>query len=337
MIASYATLLTLAVSHAYYGGITDELSFVLPADAARVLGRGRLLSRVDAGTFRVLFDGGTTGTPRISMAGSTLRVALVAATPDLAIVTDPPLPVAPNVAYYRNRTSPTALDAPETRTLTGSTLVHTITQATRPVTLTVEDDGGTPLATATVAGSDATASFDLGSVAPGPLSVKEDYGGGSTSTVLYFLHPEARPRRRLGGGRSRDHERLLHGGAGVPDQPRRAPGHAQVLPRRLELPRGRLQRADRHRRRVHGPDRSAAADRVHARGERRVRAGRPPRPAAGVRRRPGRDVQVQRGRGPPAAGAAKIQLSGSTDVLVENLPQPGANRVDANMILHISK
>lgn len=332
MRSRFDRLFSLGVSHTYYADACTDFDFVVPAESARTLGRGKLLARVRDGVLHVLFEGDEGGAPRVPLPSAVVRVGLRLNNPSLHNFTHPAPPVAPGLLLYRNHASPTALDAAQACTLVGSVFAHTITQVTRPVTVTVKDDGGGVLGTETVtaAADQPSVSFDLGGVAPGPVSLDEDYGAGGVVTVPYYAHPELQRE-----GVSSVVEIALQGGFYAA-----APAFTVAFTARLETLRYYLIVSDSYT--SIDFDKLTVADVGGAeeppptitftRVNDAIPAGLPPLVKARGLLFESTAPVVRRQR-----GRKKIQLSRNGEVLIEHLPQPGADRADANLILHISR
>ena len=194
-VTSFEQLLSLRVFHAYYEGICADFDFVFPAESIRLIERGRLLSKIRDGVLYLLFEVKKDKIPRVSLAGSVLRIGLRLTQPLFANFTTPPPPSAPNVLFYRNATTKLTFDAPESRRLVGAIFSHTLAKKTPPVGVILQDIRGDAITTkispvSKEADDSLSVSFDLTSLAPGPLSIIEDYGAGEIVTTRILLHPE---------------------------------------------------------------------------------------------------------------------------------------------------
>jgi hypothetical protein len=192
MITRFLPLLTLGVTHAYYGGACREFAFAVPADTVALLKRARMLLRVLEGRVHVLFEADEDGAPLFQLPAARLRLGLQVENASFFNYTI--LPAAPGVevAVYRNSASVSALAAPVAAILTGRVLSRTLSRAERPVTVTVANaanEGPEPV-TVTQAGQSAV-SVDLDGFAPGLFTVKEDYTGVPVSvTTTYYADAE---------------------------------------------------------------------------------------------------------------------------------------------------
>ncbi len=280
MKTRFEKLFTLAVTHAYHGGICEDFSFVLPAEADRLVRRGRLLSRVRGGVLYVLFEADDAGQPRVPLWGETLRVGLRLDNPFFLNFTDPALPRSPRVWLYRNGAAPAALDPPEVRVLVGSVpegspgplhpeLLHPeLLRAGVSGVVDIALDAGFPSSPPAFA-----ISFEA-----------------RRETLKYYLVVE--------GYTGSEFERLKVTDRGYAEEDRPEIGFSPVL---------------------EAPSDGLAPALLTSRGARLAVCTS----TAPVARR-------QRGR-------RKIQLSRNGEVLIDHLPQPGPERADATMILHLSK
>lgn len=189
MIVRYPSLFTLAIAHGFYeDGTSRDFDFVLPADTATLLRRGRLVARTLDGTLHVLFQAGADGTPVASIDGQTLRIGLRLQNPSFFNFTSSPGSPGTAIARYRNATDPATLDAAEAVTRQGRLLSHALGSAVRPLTVTLTNAQGIEVATDTLASGDdrTTVSFDLSGQPGGAFSVQE----GSGPTTTYYVDAE---------------------------------------------------------------------------------------------------------------------------------------------------
>lgn len=192
MKLQFKELFSLKVSHGYYDDTCRDFAYVVPDQTAKNLRRGGLVAREKDGELHVFYEGAS-NTPRVSIAGTTLRIGLLLQNHALLNCTDEAAVVAPKVLHHRNGASPAALDAPEAVPIVGNVFSHSLGKATRPVTVTVKDALGATLATdsITAAADRPAAAFDLTGFEPGQITVTEDYGG-SKVTSNYCFDPSLR-------------------------------------------------------------------------------------------------------------------------------------------------
>lgn len=323
----FEPLLTLRVTHGYYGGLCGDLGFVLPRDTAALMRGSRLIAKSADGVLSILFAADGDGAPLVPPAGKTLRIGLQPLGSGFANYTE--LDFAPfrEAALYRNGTVPGQLEEPEHAALVGRLFSHELAAAERPVTVTLKDGTGAALRSETVEDGRATVSFDLAGVPPGALVLEEN---GTLSSL--YLDPEL-----VQAGVLCVVEIRIDGS--FPSAPpvfeiafaaRREVLKYYLIARSEEL--GKLSVTD-----------AGFADEGRPEVEFvRVDAGELaeddlPR---SLLERDGAGVVLFKSQGPvarQARGRRKIQLSRNGDVVIGHLPQPGAGKADANLIVHVSK
>src|SRR6185312_6060695 len=106
----FLTLLTINATHSYYAGVCEDIGFVAPGDFARLLRKGRMLSREIDGTLYVLFEAGDDGKPIVSLAGQTLRVGVKLLNPYFTNFTQVDADFSSALSLYRNSPPATALN-----------------------------------------------------------------------------------------------------------------------------------------------------------------------------------------------------------------------------------
>lgn len=199
MLVEFRPLATLRVTHAYNDGISPDVELMIPAETAAVLRRGGMITKIVGGVLHFLYAADETKQRLVSVAGNTLRVALKLRNPTFHNITDSAALPAAGIAFWRNRTTATALDAMETRKLVGQIFVHALADAARPVTVTVENGDRHTLRTETVTAAQgrSAVSIDLTGVDSGPLIVTEGYPT-DQRTTRYLLHSELERESLIG-------------------------------------------------------------------------------------------------------------------------------------------
>jgi hypothetical protein len=339
MILAFTSLCTLDVTHAYYGGPCRDFAFVVPGDMARALGRGRLLARARDGRLHVLYEQADGGGPLVDLTGTTLRVALVLRNSGLANVT---VPVAPAgmLAVYGNVTGGIAgpvLLPPRSVTPVGAVFSQPLTDPGRPATLTLTDARGRLAATDLVTADDprSTVSFDLSGREPGGYVLVVDHPGGVQDTrALYFdgelagqpawavveitiatgfyttppsftVSLTARTETLRYYVVAREHTLAEFAQLQVSDEGAADDGRPPVLFERLESS-------------AFTPSEISPA--LLGNGDVRIALFRSTAAVARL-----------------ARGRQRIQLSRNGEVLIPHLPQPGAERATADLIVHVSR
>lgn len=339
MITAFTLLCTLEVTHAYYGGQSRDFGFIIPSDTARALGRGRMLARERDGRLHVLFEQGDGHAPLVDLSGTTLRFGVVLRNTGLANVTVPPVP-AGTLPVYSNVTgggAGAALAAPRAVTQLGAAFSEPLRRPERPVTLTLTGPRGQQVAADIVEEGDPRTAvpFDLSGREPGGYQLTVDYAGAAqevrqlyvdhdltalplwamveiTTTAAFHAAPPAfqlalaaREETLRYYVVARDHTdtefaQLTVSDQGAADEGRPALAFERLEPAAFtptELPPSLL-----------------------GDGETRVVLFRS---TAAVPRL--------------ARGRQRIQLSRNGEIVIPHLPQPGAERATADIIVHVSR
>ena len=111
----FAPVLTLEVTHAYYGGRCVDFDFTIPSATERLLAGGRLLAKPREGRLIVLFEKGADGAPLAPLAGRTLQFGLRLLNPYFSNFTELPFLWGEGLPLYRNAgADPAKLQSPVT-------------------------------------------------------------------------------------------------------------------------------------------------------------------------------------------------------------------------------
>lgn len=329
-MSRFDILLSLKVTHAYYGGLCRDFSFVLPQDTVKLMRGHRLISRDLDGVLHVLYPSDGSSAPLV---GQTLRIGLKLLNPGFGNFTAIGFNPTSVSALYRNDAVPGQLDAPEQVTLIGQKLTVPLTEAARPATIELRDASGDTLRSEMVADDRSSVSFDLMGIPPGSCVVEEAYPGNVTHSTACYLDPELRQAGVLGLVEIR-----IDGS--FPASP---PAFEIAFDARTEILKYYL---------VVRNYSSAELNQLSVSDIGFPEDSRPQIvftkvPAASFTSAEippallgGGDVVLFKSQGPvarQAKGRRKIQLSRNGDVLIEHLPQPGAEKPDADMIVHVSK
>lgn len=188
MRTSFRTLFTLAVAHSFYGVRCRDFRFSFPEDTERALRNGKLLAKERDGVLYVLYEVGDDDEPLVPITGATLRIGLHLLNPYFANFTAVPAGFPSNKLLYRNLAATDALDAVETIPLVGPVFAHELSTADRPVAVTAADGAGAQLGRETVAAGDerTSVSFDLRGLPPGKIRVTESFSAGPSETSYYL-------------------------------------------------------------------------------------------------------------------------------------------------------
>jgi hypothetical protein len=285
----------------------------------------------------VLFAAGEDGAPVASFAGQTLRVGLKPRNPEFSNFTELEFNPVASTALYRNQAAADQLDDPVYVTLAGRVLVHPLADADRPVTVTMKDAGGEALRseTVTAANDRSTVSFDLTGVPPGACRVEEEYPVDVSTTTAYYLDPELRQEGVLCLFEIRIDSAFY---ATPPPFEVAFDARREILKYYLVVRNHTSAELDL----LNDSDAGFTED-----GRPEVTFARVPAAAftpdeipasflgdanASVILFKSQDFVSRQ-----AKGRRRIQLIRNGDVLIEHLPQAGAGRADANLIVHVSK
>ena len=202
MTPTFQILLSLGVSHTYYGGDCDDFSYLIPADTALKVAKRKWLARDNQGRWIVLYAPLPGGPAPASVAGLSLVAGLQLAEPNFSNFTD--FSAFPNFArpspggfrqvfYYANRAAATALDPARQLPLVPPVFSHRLTSAARPAGLVLKNAAGSVLQTDLLDAGDARTSlaYDLRAAAPGLYTVEENYPAPAATVVNpYYCHAE---------------------------------------------------------------------------------------------------------------------------------------------------
>jgi len=331
MSIHFRPLMQIDIAHGYYSGPCEDLEFfVMPGDPA--IAAGRLLPRVRDGRLVILFEADETKAPLRNIAGSTLWIGLRLNNPSFANFTTPPVP-AGLIPLFANRTQATSLDAPVgvRRLAARQRIVPQL--ASRPLTLRWQHGATTIAERILEAGEDETV-FETRHWPDGELGLSEIAGGrplqsqwlvapalahdavwgvvaitidaafytsAPTLTVSLSARSEVLKYYLVTSNFSaNEFGQIQLTDAGAAEQSRPALAFDKVLPVDFtadDIPASSLG----------GTDKRIALFRSQVPVARR------------------------------AGGYRKLQLKRNTDILVQHLPQAGADRAQAHFIVHLAK
>lgn len=335
MITAFRPLFTLAVSHAFYEGSCPDFAYVQPSATAAALAGARSMARDRDGVLYALYEANAAGDgPLVSLAGQMLRFGLRLTMPYFANYTAVDAAFPRSALRYTNVADANALAADGTAAVVGDTLRHAIAQNARPVTLSLRDAAGNVLATQTVPDQRTDVGFDLRGVSAGPMVVREK-AGANTADADYFHDAEL---QALGV--------VVIVEIAVADGFYDAPPSFEIaFDARADVLRFFVvarNYTDAEFAQLGVADVGFAADarpeikftRVAANALDAGEAPFAPIPGQGER------LVLFRSQAPLARRLRprqRLQLSRQNEVLVANLPNPGADRARADLIVHVSK
>lgn len=185
----FGPLWTIGVEHAFFAGAADVLDFIVPPSTARALAGARALARVREGRLHVLVEQDEAGAPLAAIAGRRLVFGLRPRAASFALVTTP-LGVPPGeTPLWHNAADPDALGAPQGVRLSGAQLRIVPDTDERPLTLRLFDATDTLHAGAALdAGAEA---WTLPGLYPAGSSWRvEEQGAGPATGWTLRVEPE---------------------------------------------------------------------------------------------------------------------------------------------------
>jgi hypothetical protein len=332
MTVRYRPLFTLGVVHGFYDRPCPDFGFVFPTESAQRLRGGKLLARERDGVLHVLFESRESGEPTTPLGGKVIQFGLQSKNPQLGNITAFTYAFPLEVPAFTNFTAAGTLAPRATVTVVGRILAHRVRTAERPVTITTRDAEGGVVDERTIADASRALTFALDNRPKGLVEVAEVAAGGVTE-IMYYFEPELAPIDTAAIVEIEIDESFYGAPAAfqIAFAPRSEPLSYYVVARNHTVPefnqlavtdRGETGRPTIAFTRI-APSGFTATDPSPAilasSSERLVLF----RSTVAVPRR-------ERGR-------KGIQLARGDDVLIPHLPQPGADRANAAMIVHVSK
>lgn len=185
LVVQFFTLLTVTISHTYYGEGCRDFGFIIPADTRQLLKNGKLIAKVCDGKLYVLFTPHGTDPNLFKMAGKRLRIGLKLLNPFFGNFTD--FNFKSTTPIYRNTTNPEHLDPVEKMGLVGEIFNHSLVETGRPVLVSLKDPSGQILQqdTITATHNRLSISYNLTGLAAGVYSIDESHSGNTTTTAYY--------------------------------------------------------------------------------------------------------------------------------------------------------
>lgn len=322
MINRFRTLFTVRISHAYYDGVCRDFQFVLPNETVRILRGGRAMIKELEGVHHIIVEVDESNVPLGEFAGGRLRLGLKLVNPYFTNITSVGDDFASVVQVYGNRDNYKVLQPAETAVPVAARLIHPLAAAVRPVTVVLKNRIGEHLRREVIADAERTeVAFELGGISPGMFTV-EEYSSGYTESARYYLDPDL---RRLG----------ISGIIEIDVDERFYSGEPPEFEIAFEARQERLvyQVIARNYGRADAEELSI----VDSGSGKPVNFAPPdflpadnPADSVIVFTSDGLVSRRQQGR-------KRMQLMKKEDVLITHLPQPGADKADAKMTIHILK
>ena len=189
MASQFNTLFSFSVNHEYYGGLCPDFRFFWTADSLTKLKRGRLLSKVKNRVLHCLYATDDDGDPEVKLAGEKVVIALQLTNSNFSLFTQ--LDQTDRIAFYSNTGTPQVLSLERKLEAVASILTHVISQAERPVTLSLKNDTGGLLDSQTITSEAQTqCNFLLQGQQPGLFFISESYLSSPPQERYYYYEAE---------------------------------------------------------------------------------------------------------------------------------------------------
>ncbi|MGJ7605695.1 hypothetical protein ACSFA7_15250 [Variovorax sp. LT1R20] len=329
----FRPLWTVEVQHAFFGGACDTIEFLVPPSTQRALAGAHAIARQRDGRLHILYEANESAQPLSPLAGRTFLFGLQPREPSFELITVP-LGLPPgDTALWRNSPDADALTGPAAVRMSGEQLRIEPRSALRPLTLRLFDATDTQRAQA-VLNIGEEAWTPLGLFTRGIWRVEEDDGNAAPQSWRLQVEPE------------------LIGAWGLleltVDAGHIADGHAFTLAfaarsdtLRYYVVANRFGEAEFNQ--VQVLDNGFSAESRPAIQFNRVlpAAFGPGHLAPGLLDPSGSArialFEAQASVARRARGPSGLELHRNGDLLIGNLPQPGADRPDAQFVVHLSQ
>lgn len=333
-MTQFRELFRLNVTHTYYGGKFRDVEFLYPAETVQLMKQGKMQAKVIDGTLYVLYETDENGAPLSSMTGAPFRFGIRSTNPYFTNFTSDDLAgdfISRISVYYMADTDQILFSA--SYPLVDSAFTHTLTQAARPAQVELRDPLGNVVYSETVTDVSRTElRFDTTGHPPGFYGVREDF-----PTVVNTSYYVDSTLRRQGAIILFDFP--LEGDLYTDPNEFEIQLLARTETLRYYVVTKGLDEPSFNALTVSDEDTSGDRPLVSFT---RVESGDftgDELPLDLLRSGDERVVLFISEPDVPrrAAGRKNIKLSKGSDVLLANLPQPGPEKADAHMIIHLSK
>jgi hypothetical protein len=336
-MTQFRELFRLNVTHEYYGGKFRDVEFLYPAETVQLMKQGKMQAKVIDGTLYVLYETDEAGAPLSSMTGAPFRFGIRSTNPYFSNFTRDTLAVdftSRISVYYMGGID--QLFFSESHRLVDPVFTHTLTETARPAYLEVLDPSSRIISSEAVTEVSTTeVRFDTAGNSSGLYTVRETYP--TLVHTKYVRYQVDSILRRQGA--------II-----LLDLPLEEDLYAD--PNEFEIELMARQETLRYYIVTKGLDEPSfnalTVSDEDTSGDRplvsftRVESGDftgDELPLDLLRSGDERVVLFISEPDVPrrAAGRKNIKLSRGSDVLLANLPQPGPEKADAHMIIHLSK
>ena len=190
MIQRIAPLFTVEANHGYYAGNCEDFAFFVPTSTQRIMQGGQLAVRDRAGRMCLFYAAESPGVPKQDLTGRTLLFGLRLINHSFSNYTEAVVNDAGRTPFYFNGADPKKLDPPQGVLLTSGVHGFSPQTATRPLMLSLSDHDGNLLASQMLPVGADNGSFDLRTLPDGRYQIDEDTGDGSIAFTPLFLGGE---------------------------------------------------------------------------------------------------------------------------------------------------
>ena len=331
MRINFRHLFTVSIQHDYYTSSCRDFGFVNVGGTNELARRGRLLVREMDGVLHVLYEADENGDAISPLTGETLFIGLRQLNPSFGNFTAPVIADASQTPLFANGGAPTSFDAPQSLRCVSGSFAPLPQLATRPVALHLKNANGDVLATQQHADAGAAAAFDLRALPSGIYALLEDYGAGVTRSQTLFVDADSSARNVWGMLAIRIDVSFYAQAPGA--QPLDIPLHfaarTETLKYYVVAPGFDIATLNVDDQGLNGPGSTALG---FAKGAADLSASL-------LGADPANTVMFS-SLSPVARsefGLRKLHLMRTADVLIEHLPQPSADRSQAQLIIHLTK
>lgn len=335
MSIRFRPLFTLAIDHPYYSEGCRDFDFYAPTNTRNALRKGRLLMRQLDGVLHVVCEVDGSNVPINDMSGQTLYFGLQLNNPYFNNFSEPVIANSDLTPLYMNTIAPDALDAAIGVQQIAGLYTHQPQEAMRPVVLSLADADNHVVNTQTVAASGEGVTFDMRNLLGEVWTMTEEYGGGVIRHRTLFYDQDLRPASVWGIVAIKIDASLYTTPAAfkIHFTPRQETLKYYVVASKFsDTEFDQLQVTD-----------AGFLDqaRTEVKFDKVLPAAFTPADVSPSLLGDGSAhialFQSQTLVARSQRGLRKIHLQRNSDVVIEHLPQPGADRTQAQLIIHLSK
>jgi hypothetical protein len=331
MKIGFKHLFTVSIEHDYYVSRCRDFSFVNVGGTGEMAMRGRLVVREMEGVLHVLYEVDEEGKAIASLADEHLFIGLRPLNPYFENFTVPVIGNTGGMPLFANSESPTAFAAAGSVLCISGSFAPEPQDPARPVALSLRNAKGDVLASKGHSEAGMAPAFDVRGLPSGRYSLLEDYGKGKTKTRELFVDGDSAIRGLWGILAIRIDPGFYDRAEKAP--PPNIPLHFQARSEQLKyyvvapgFDKSAIDIVDGG---LNGPGDTALAftrneDDIP---ESLLNAG----PSPGILFSTVSPIHRRE------RGLRNLHLKRAAEILIEHLPQPSADRPQAQFIIHLSK